>query len=104
MFELPPLDQLALGAVVVGILFALRLVLAVRRLRKEADGRAGFSVADLSRIRRAGAYGADLEPNRRYAVRQFVSASVLFVVGGLLLAWLLVVHVAGPFALGGSSA
>lgn len=103
MFEIPPLDQLALGGLVVGVLFVLRLVLAVRRLREEADGRAGFSTEDLKRVRQAGSYGADLEPNRRYALRQLLSAALFLAVGLGLAAWLAVAHFVGPFALRGLS-
>lgn len=104
VFEIPPLDQLALGGLVVGVLFVLRLVLAVRRLREEADGRAGFSAQDLKRVRQAGSYGADLEPNRRYALRQLLSAALFLAVGLVLAAWLAVAHFVGPIGLGGLSA
>jgi hypothetical protein len=96
MFELPPLDQLALGALVVGLLFCVRLLLAVRRLRAEAEERGGFSFGDLARIRTAGAYGVALEPNRRYALRQFVTACVLLTAAFVLFAWLLLAKVLGP--------
>lgn len=98
MFEPPPLDQLALACLVIGLLFGLRLVLAVRRIRGEADGRASFSVEDIRRVREAGSYGAHLEPNRRYALRQLVTSSFLLVAGLLLSAWLLIASVVGPFA------
>lgn len=97
MFEIPPLDQLAIGALIVGVLFVLRLFLAVRRLREEADGRAGFSLDDLARIRQADAYGSGLEPNRRYAVRQLFTALLFLAAGVLFSVWLLVAHLAvGP--------
>ncbi|KQT53280.1 hypothetical protein ASG43_18850 [Aureimonas sp. Leaf454] len=100
MFELPPLDQLALGALVVGVLFCVRLLLAVRRLRGESEGRGGFSLGDLRRIRTAHSYGASLEPNRRYALRQFVTACVLLAIALLLFVWLLLAGSVGPLVAG----
>lgn len=90
MFETPQLGDTALVLSIVGALFLLRFVLAVRRLR-QASGRSavGSLWDDAGRVTIPAAFGADLEPERRHAVRQFTMGAALSASGLALAIWLL---------------
>lgn len=97
MSEIPPASDIALALVVVGALFLLRFLLAVRRLRA-ASGQEGVPLLAAARAAtRPQAFGADREPERRHAMRQFIAGLVFGLFGLLLSSWLLVASVLGPF-------
>lgn len=99
MFQVPPLGDAALVLSIVGALFLLRFVLAVRRLR-QSSGREGTGSLweDAGRVTTPAAFGPDLEPERRHAVRQFSMGAVLSAVGLALTLWLLVSGGGSSFA------
>ncbi|MEF2550995.1 hypothetical protein VQ042_06385 [Aurantimonas sp. A2-1-M11] len=87
--EIPPPDTLATVGVAVGALFMLRYFLIMRRIWKAVGYRPSFQFGDYFQVLRARSYGAELEPERRYAARQLIFGGV-FLIGGLLLfGWLL---------------
>lgn len=90
MIDIPPLGDTALVLSIVGALFLLRFVLAVRRLR-QSSGREGTGSLwdDAGRVTTPAAFGVDLEPERRHAVRQFTLGAALSAVGLALALWLL---------------
>jgi hypothetical protein len=83
------LDSIAAASLVLAVLFGLRYFLAMRRIFQEVPKPAGFGLADYLRAPQRGAYGEDMEPNRRYASRQFHQGAVFLVVGIGLFAYLL---------------
>ncbi|KQT86218.1 hypothetical protein ASG48_06525 [Aurantimonas sp. Leaf443] len=85
--EIPPLPQLAQGAALVGLLFLLRLYLALRRIAGARGTRVSF--ADVTAVRVENAFGRENEPDRRYAARQLAVATVLLVLAAILYAVLL---------------
>lgn len=89
MFEIPPLDSVATASLFVGLLFVLRYFLAMRRIWLEVGRPRGFVFGDYFRATKPGAYGTELEPNRRYAVRQLYLAAFFLGAALLLFAWLL---------------
>ena len=84
------LDSIAAASLVLAVLFALRYFLAMRRIFQEVPKPAGFGLAGYLKAPQRGAYGEDMEPNRRYASRQFHQGAVFLVVGLGLFAYLLV--------------
>ena len=88
--EIPPLSDIATGFVFVGALFLLRFVLAIRRLKMEVAETGSWQRSDFARVRRAGGYGEELEPERRHAARQFVIGALCLCVGLVLFVWLLI--------------
>lgn len=101
MPALPPPDQLAMAALVIGILFALRYVLALRRIWGEAGRPKHLRLADWFAARVPDAYGPEMEPNRRYAARQLYTAAAVLLLAAGLFAWLLAANVIGPFVRAG---
>lgn len=89
MDDLPPVNQLAMAAFVVGILFLLRYYLALRRIRREVRRPQGFKAADDASATARGTDGEDLGPGRRYALRQLVVACLLLGAAILLVGWML---------------
>lgn len=89
MFEIPPLDTIATATLAVGALFLLRYFLAMRRIWKIAGHRPSFQFGDYFRAMKRHAFGAELEPERRYAARQLVFGVVFIAAGLLLFGWLL---------------
>ncbi|MCW7545975.1 MAG: hypothetical protein ABJF67_13750 [Aurantimonas coralicida] len=87
--EIPPPDTLATVGVAVGALFMLRYFLVMRRIWKATGHRASFQFGDYFQVLRAGAFGAELEPERRYAARQLGFGGVFLIAGLLLFGWLL---------------
>ena len=83
------LDSIAAASLVLAVLFALRYFLAMRRIFQEVPKPAGFGLAGYLKAPQRGAYGEDMEPNRRYASRQFHQGAVFLVVGLALFAYLL---------------
>ncbi|MET0430326.1 MAG: hypothetical protein ABW026_17755 [Microvirga sp.] len=83
------LDSIAAASLVLAVLFALRYFLAMRRIFQEVPKPAGFGLAGYLKAPQRGAYGEDMEPNRRYASRQFHQGAVFLVVGVGLFAYLL---------------
>ncbi|BDA85110.1 hypothetical protein Sa4125_26520 [Aureimonas sp. SA4125] len=75
--------------VVFGVLFAVRYLLAMRRIFQEAGKPAGFGAADYLKAPAAEAYGSEMEPSRRYAARQYYQAAIFLGTGAILLVWLL---------------
>ncbi|GGD17990.1 hypothetical protein [Aureimonas glaciei] len=75
---------------VFGVLFAVRYLLAMRRIFQEVGKPAGFVAADYLKAPKAEAYGGEMEPSRRYAARQYFQAAICFGTGAVLLIWLLV--------------
>lgn len=89
MGELPPLDSIAAALVLVGFLFALRYWLALRRLRAGAPQAAPHAAQHVVwKAPQAGVYGETMEPNRRYAARQYWQAAIFLVAGLCLAAWI----------------
>ncbi|MEX6508542.1 hypothetical protein [Jiella sp. M17.18] len=88
MTEIPPLSSIAAAATLVGLLFLLRYFLAMRRIWKAAGHRPSFQFGDYFRATKRGAFGEELEPERRYAARQFWFGAVLLVTGLVLYGWL----------------
>ncbi|WP_427023403.1 hypothetical protein ACP4J4_12675 [Aureimonas ureilytica] len=93
--DLPPLSDIATAFVFVGALFVLRFLLALRRLRSETGARAGFALSDFARTRRANAFGAEHEPERRHAVRQLYTGLAFLALGVGLFGWLLAASLLG---------
>ncbi|MCP3055250.1 hypothetical protein [Aurantimonas marianensis] len=89
MSEIPPLDTVATATLAVGALFLLRYFLAMRRIWKIAGHRPSFQFGDYFRAMQRHAFGAALEPERRYAARQLIFGIVFAAAGLLLFAWLL---------------
>lgn len=90
MFEIPQLGDTALVLSIVGALFLLRFVLAVRRLRQASGrGNVGSLWDDAGRVTTPAAFGPDLEPERRHAVRQFTAGAALSASGLALAVWML---------------
>ena len=83
------LDSIAAASLVLAVLFGLRYFLAMRRIFQEVPKPAGFGLAGYLKAPQRGAYGEDMEPNRRYASRQFHQGAVFLVVGLGLFAYLL---------------
>ena len=83
------LDSIAAASLVLAVLFGLRYFLAMRRIFQEVPKPAGFGFAGYLKAPQRGAYGEDMEPNRRYASRQFHQGAVFLVVGIGLFAYLL---------------
>ena len=90
MIEMPPLTSIAPAATLVGLLFLLRYFFAMRRIWKAAGHRPSFQFGDYFRATKRGAFGEDLEPERRYAARQFWFGAVLLAIGLVVYGWLLV--------------
>lgn len=101
MVEVPPVDQMAIMAFVVGLLFALRFSLALRRLRQEAGAPEDGGLSDVTRPTRRGAYGETMEPTRRYAARQFYMAGLCLAAALLLAGWMLATG--APLTLGSAA-
>ncbi|MEC5322389.1 hypothetical protein [Aurantimonas sp. A3-2-R12] len=89
MFEIPPLDTIATATLAVGALFLLRYFLAMRRIWKVAGHRPSFQFGDYFRVMKRDAFGAELDPERRYAARQLIFGVVFIAAGLLLFGWLL---------------
>ena len=85
--------------VVFGVLFAVRYLLAMRRIFQEVGKPAGFSVADYLRAPKADAYGDAMEPSRRYAARQYAQGAIFLGTSIVLFVWLLVTG--APIDMGG---
>ena len=83
------LDSIAAASLVLAVLFGLRYFLAMRRIFQEVPKPAGFGFSSYLKAPQRGAYGEDMEPNRRYASRQFHQGAVFLVVGVGLFAYLL---------------
>ena len=83
------LDSIAAASLVLAVLFGLRYFLAMRRIFQEVPKPVGFGLAGYLKAPQRGAYGEDMEPNRRYASRQFHQGAVFLVVGVGLFAYLL---------------
>ena len=83
------LDSIAAASLVLAVLFGLRYFLAMRRIFQEVPKPEGFGLAGYLKAPQRGAYGEDMEPNRRYASRQFHQGAVFLVVGVGLFAYLL---------------
>lgn len=92
--EFPPLSDIATAFVFVGLLFFLRFILAVRRLRGESRQAEPF-LAAMAHVRIAGSFGDEYEPERRHALRQIYIGVVFWVVGFALLFWILMAHLLG---------
>lgn len=90
MLEIPPIDSIAVAAIAVGALFLLRYFLVMRRFWKGTGHVPSFQFGDYFRAMKPGAFGEDLEPERRYAKRQLILGALFLVIGLPLLAWLLV--------------
>ena len=96
MFDVPPIGDWALVSTVVGAVFLVRYLLMVWRIRKAAGRENTGSVfADAGRVTTREAFGADLEPERRHAVRLFVIGAVFSAVGFALAGWQMVTQMAG---------
>ncbi|KTQ95192.1 hypothetical protein NS226_13550 [Aureimonas ureilytica] len=89
--KFPPLADIATAFVFVGLLFFLRFILAVRRLRGESRQAEPF-LAAMAHVRIAGSFGDEYEPERRHALRQIYIGVVFWVVGFALLFWILMAH------------
>jgi hypothetical protein len=75
--------------VVFGVLFAVRYLLAMRRIFQEVGRPAGFVAADYFKPPKPEGFGAAMEPSRRYAARQYYQAAIFLGTGVVLLIWLL---------------
>lgn len=93
---MPAIDSFAEALVLVGLLFALRYFLVMRRIWQRAGRPQGFVFGDYWRATKPGAFGSELEPDRRYAARQLYLALACLVVGLLLAAWLLIGRFEAP--------
>ncbi|MFD2238567.1 hypothetical protein [Aureimonas populi] len=93
-YELPSAPEVALTLLVVGLLFLVRFVLAIRRL--EPQGGQPI-LQQCRRVSRPCAFGADLEPERRHALRQLVTGIAVSGAGLAFGGWLLLSSVLGPF-------
>lgn len=92
---IPPAGDIAMAATVVGVLFLVRFLLTLRRIRA-AEGRASTMWADLGLVTRPLAFGRAAEPDRRHAMRQFVVGAVFTACGLSISAWLVVSSVLAP--------
>ncbi len=96
MIEIPPIGDWALVSTVVGAVFLVRFLLMVRRIRKSAGREATASLwEDAGRVTTVRAFGFELEPERRHAVRLFVLGALFSTVGFLLAGWQLVAPAPG---------
>lgn len=93
---LPSISDIAAAALAIGLLFLARFALALRRLRVEGRPYGG-SVGDLWGSRRVDFFGAEREPERRHAVRQFGLGIVFLAVALALYGWLVSSSVLLPF-------
>lgn len=82
-----PADLLA-AAFAVGLLFLLRFVLALRRIRHELGANWRGGVEAWRDATRPMAYGAALEPNRRHAARQLTVGLFCLALALVLAIWL----------------
>ncbi|WP_185982790.1 hypothetical protein [Aureimonas mangrovi] len=96
MSELPTVEDLALVAGVLGLLFLMRFALALRRMRVEA-GEPVDILADARHVRLAGAFGEKREPERRHAARQLLLGLVFAFAGLAIAGGMLVADVLAPF-------
>nr|BAT28237.1 hypothetical protein [Aureimonas frigidaquae] len=93
---IPPLEDIALAAIAVGLLFLVRCLLTIRRIRTELLDRPPFW-SDAAAVGRAGAYGPAAEPDRRHAMRQLIFGVVVLSCGLAIAAFLIVTSVLTPF-------
>ena len=95
------MGSVAFILVVFGVLFGVRFLLAMRRIFQEVGKPADFSAGDYLKPPQLGAYGEAMEPNRRYASRQYAQGAIFLGAGLCLYAWLLVtgapINVGGGF-------
>ncbi|KAA0970590.1 hypothetical protein FPY71_08810 [Aureimonas fodinaquatilis] len=94
---IPPAGDIAMAATVVGILFLVRFMLTLRRIRA-ATGRQTKTtmLADSTLITRPLAFGRDAEPERRHALRQFTVGAVFTACGLLLASWVVISGLVSP--------
>ena len=92
--EIPALCDVASACSLVGVLFIVRHVVAMRRIWA-VDGWPR-AVRDVWRASRTGAYGPEFEPDRRHAARQLYVGLIFLAVGLLLFAGILAQAVLGP--------
>ncbi|WP_062202814.1 hypothetical protein [Aureimonas sp. AU12] len=104
MIEIPAISDIASAAVLVGALFVVRYLVAMRRIWMTVGRPRGFVIADYWRATQVLAFGPEFEPDRRHAARQLYVGLAFLALGLVLFAWLLTLEVLGPFFVKGNLA
>ena len=97
MTDVPAISDIASAAVLIGVLFVVRYVVALRRIWINAGRPRDFAFTDYRRAMQADAFGSELEPDRRHAARQLYVGLIFLGLGLVLFAGLLTADVLGPF-------
>lgn len=92
--EIPALHDIASASSLVGVLFVIRHLVAMRRIWA-VDGWPR-AARDVWRATRTSAYGPAFEPDRRHAARQLYVGLAFLALGLLLFAGILAQAVLGP--------
>lgn len=86
--ETPAPTDLLAAAFAVGVLFLVRFVLALRRIRRELGARWPSEPQAWRGVTRPLAFGEAMEPDRRHAMRQLVVGMFCLALAAILALWL----------------